>query len=118
MDVRGTWSSNAINVSVSTFYPLIGPYPTTQLEFDAYEAASRVMFQSWIDSSSPLGIIQFVNTKQVTLDYDTIRAALGYEKINFLGCSYGTFRAAAYAAEFPQRVGRFVMDSVVQHGLV
>ena len=76
------------------------------------------MFTSWEDSSSPPGIIQFVGTREVVQDYESIRAALGYDKINFLGCSYGSFRAAGYAAKYPRRVGNFALDSVVPHGQV
>ncbi|KAE8449055.1 hypothetical protein EG329_008643 [Mollisiaceae sp. DMI_Dod_QoI] len=117
LDVRGTFSSNQLNVSLDTIVPLFGPYPTTQSEFDAIKNVSATAIQSWVDNSSPPGIILHVGTKEVVQDYEQVRRALGYEKINFVGASYGSFRAAQYAATFPHRVHRFVLDSVAPHGL-
>ncbi|MFC7343652.1 alpha/beta hydrolase [Saccharopolyspora griseoalba] len=53
------------------------------------------------------------NTANTARDVDRIRAALGQPRLNFLGVSYGSYLGAAYAHEFPQRVGRMVLDSVV-----
>jgi pimeloyl-ACP methyl ester carboxylesterase len=44
---------------------------------------------------------------------DVIRAALGVEKLDYLGFSYGTELGATYIALFPERVGRFVLDGAV-----
>jgi pimeloyl-ACP methyl ester carboxylesterase len=30
----------------------------------------------------------------------------------------GTFRAAQYTATYPDRVGNFVLDSIIPHGMV
>jgi hypothetical protein len=87
MDVRGTFSSNPLNVSLELFAGLSGPYPTNQTEWDAVQAASAAVIQSWIDNSSPPGIIQHVGTREVIQDYNSIRKALGYQKINFLAAS-------------------------------
>jgi len=87
MDVRGTFSSNPLNVSLDLFEPLFDPYPTTQSEFDTFKENSKAVFQSWIDLSTPPGIIQHVGTREVVQDYESLRIALGYGKINFLGDS-------------------------------
>ncbi|WP_329519918.1 alpha/beta hydrolase [Spirillospora sp. NBC_01491] len=47
-------------------------------------------------------------------DLDAIRAALGQDKINFFGYSYGTYLGAVYATMFPGRVRRMALDSVVR----
>ncbi|KAE9363001.1 hypothetical protein N431DRAFT_550765 [Stipitochalara longipes BDJ] len=116
MDVRGTYSSNILNVSLDLFPKLLGPYPTNQTAYDAIKAASATAIKSWIELSSPPGIIGHVGTREVVQDYEMVRKALGYEKINFLGASYGSFRAAQYAATYPERVGNFALDAVVPHG--
>ncbi|MER5388111.1 alpha/beta hydrolase [Saccharopolyspora sp. NPDC002686] len=54
-----------------------------------------------------------MNTMNTARDMDRIREALGEPKLNFLGVSYGSYLGAAYAAEFPERIGRMVLDSVV-----
>ncbi|MFG2526393.1 alpha/beta fold hydrolase [Streptomyces sp. NPDC048516] len=58
-------------------------------------------------------VLPNISTEQTVRDMDAIRAALGERKTNYLGVSYGTYLGAAYAARFPQRTGRMVLDSVV-----
>lgn len=43
-------------------------------------------------------------------DLDAVRAALGYERINLWGASYGTRAALEYLRQFPQRVRSAVLD--------
>ena len=44
-------------------------------------------------------------------------AALGDKQLNYLGKSYGTLLGATYAQEFPQRVGRLVLDGAIDPNL-
>lgn len=46
-------------------------------------------------------------------DLDQVRAALGYEKINLYGVSYGTRAALTYLRQYPQRVRAVILDGVV-----
>ncbi|WP_406214103.1 alpha/beta hydrolase [Streptomyces decoyicus] len=57
--------------------------------------------------------LPYLSTTETARDMDAIRAALGERRIGFLGVSYGSYLGAAYAAQFPRRVGRMVLDSVV-----
>ncbi|MGW7435315.1 alpha/beta hydrolase [Streptomyces sp. NPDC054849] len=57
-------------------------------------------------------ILHHVGTVDVTRDMDVLRAALGEPKLNYWGGSYGTRIGAVYAAQFPQHVGRMVLDGV------
>ena len=43
--------------------------------------------------------------------WDLIRQLLGFDKIDFVGYSGGTWMGAYYQTYFPQHVGRFVLDS-------
>jgi pimeloyl-ACP methyl ester carboxylesterase len=45
-------------------------------------------------------------------DLDAVRAALGYERLNLVGASYGTRAAFVYARRFPERVRTLVLDGV------
>lgn len=57
--------------------------------------------------------LPYLSTTETARDMDALRAALDEPRIGFLGVSYGTYLGAAYAAQFPQRVGHMVLDSVV-----
>ena len=56
---------------------------------------------------------EFVGSWQVIRDIDALRRALGVEKINFWGMSYGTNLGRAYAQQFPQRVRALVLDGAI-----
>lgn len=45
-------------------------------------------------------------------DMEAIRVALGEPWLDYLGYSYGATLGAAYAAQYPDAVGRFVLDGV------
>ena len=46
-------------------------------------------------------------------DIEALRAELGVERLTLLGVSYGTLVAQAYAARYPSRVERVLLDSVL-----
>ncbi|MFB4271101.1 alpha/beta hydrolase [Nonomuraea sp. GTA35] len=56
-------------------------------------------------------VLPHVGTVNAAKDLDLLRAALGDERLNYLGFSYGTHLGAVYATHFPKNVGRFVLDS-------
>ena len=49
----------------------------------------------------------------VVQDLDVLREALGQEQLDYLGLSYGTLIGALYAEEYPDKVGRMVLDGVL-----
>ncbi|KAJ7334923.1 Alpha/Beta hydrolase protein [Mycena albidolilacea] len=118
VNTRGIQFSNPLNCTSNMFFNNISfAFPSTESEFDAYQAAMGSFIQSCANNSSPAGIIQHVGTAEVIQDWDSIRSALGYEKVHLVGVSYGTFVGAAYAAKFPDRVGHFILDAVLPHGM-
>jgi pimeloyl-ACP methyl ester carboxylesterase len=54
-----------------------------------------------------------VSTAEAARDIDILRAALGQEQLAYFGASYGTYLGATYADQFPERVGRMVLDGAV-----
>ncbi|MFD9408834.1 alpha/beta hydrolase [Streptomyces sp. NPDC059989] len=52
-------------------------------------------------------------TRDNVRDLHVLRAALGEERLSFLGASYGTYLGAVYATLHPGRVHRMVLDSAV-----
>ncbi|WP_380278895.1 alpha/beta hydrolase [Kitasatospora purpeofusca] len=58
-------------------------------------------------------LLPFVGTRNTARDLDVLRAAVGDQKLNYLGISYGTYLGALYAEEFPKTVGRLILDGAV-----
>ncbi|WP_406731270.1 alpha/beta hydrolase [Streptomyces sp. NBC_01794] len=62
-------------------------------------------------------ILSHLSTVEAARDMDILRAALGDEKLSYVGASYGTFLGATYAELFPDRVGRLVLDGAMDPSL-
>ncbi|WP_409234212.1 alpha/beta hydrolase [Streptomyces sp. PA5.6] len=58
-------------------------------------------------------VLPFIDSVSVVQDMDDIRAALGAQRVNFFGYSYGTYLGALYGRLYPQRVRRMALDSLV-----
>ncbi|MEU3553249.1 alpha/beta hydrolase [Streptomyces fragilis] len=58
-------------------------------------------------------LLPYIDTVSAAKDLDVIRRALGAQRINYLGYSYGTYLGSVYAKLYPHRVRRMVLDSVV-----
>ncbi|MEU6354658.1 alpha/beta fold hydrolase [Streptomyces sp. NPDC047072] len=91
--------------------PGTDPVPVGPTAERAYLASLHAMADDCATSAGAL--LPYLSTEQTVRDMDAIRAALGEPRTNFLGVSYGTYLGAAYAARFPHRTGRMVLDSVV-----
>jgi pimeloyl-ACP methyl ester carboxylesterase len=57
--------------------------------------------------------LAYYNTVDAARDMDRIRAAVGDDKLNYLGFSYGTELGAVYAHLFPKRIRTAVLDGAV-----
>jgi pimeloyl-ACP methyl ester carboxylesterase len=57
--------------------------------------------------------IEHIGTIDVVDDLDALRAAVGDERLNYVGMSYGTRIGYVYAMRHPDRVGRIVLDGTV-----
>jgi pimeloyl-ACP methyl ester carboxylesterase len=68
-------------------------------------------------------LLPFLTTRDNVKDVESIRAALradapgpektALDKLNYYGFSYGTYIGQTYAVTYPSKVGRFVLDGVV-----
>ncbi|WP_369190591.1 alpha/beta hydrolase [Streptomyces sp. R08] len=57
--------------------------------------------------------LRFYTSLNNARDLDVLRAALGEDRLTFMGASYGTYFGALYATMFPTHVRRMVFDSAV-----
>jgi pimeloyl-ACP methyl ester carboxylesterase len=57
--------------------------------------------------------LAYYNTVNTARDMDRIRAAVGDDKLNYLGFSYGTELGAVYAHLFPKQIRTAVLDGAV-----
>jgi pimeloyl-ACP methyl ester carboxylesterase len=80
---------------------------------EAAEAESKQFVQRCIDRSGGVNVLANVGTRDAAKDIDILRAALGDEKLTYLGYSYGTSLGSTYAEFFPQNVRALVLDGAL-----
>lgn len=54
-----------------------------------------------------------IGTATAVKDLDILRSVLGQEKLDYLGASYGTRLGYEYARQFPNNVGKFILDGAI-----
>ncbi|KAF7295808.1 hypothetical protein HMN09_01123700 [Mycena chlorophos] len=117
VNTRGLQFSTPLNCTAGVFYnDLPFAFASTPDEFEAYHEAVSNFIHSCVPNDAPAGYMNHLNTEELVQDYDAIRAALGYEVIDFVSVSYGTFVAQSYANMYPQRVRNFNIDAVLPRG--
>jgi pimeloyl-ACP methyl ester carboxylesterase len=102
VDQRGTGGSNRLDCAM----------PDDALESGEIPAAELAALARDCLPGLP-GRPEFYTTSIAVGDLDAVRAALGYERINVFGGSYGTRVAQHYARRFPERTRTVVLDGVV-----
>ncbi|GHF59256.1 alpha/beta hydrolase [Streptomyces mashuensis] len=110
-DPRGTGRSAPIRCPEGTGGDLI---PRTPEQADAEYRAAAAQGEECRRAAGPL--LAHMDSVTVARDLDLLRAALGESRLTYLGYSYGTYIGQHYAHLFPGRVGRFVLDGVVDPG--
>jgi len=100
------WSDELLDRSVG-----YEPDPVSQAEFDGAVALVTEMGR---ECERKYGAaLPLFSTEQAARDMDAVRAAVGDQKMTYLGYSYGTLLGATYAQLFPQSIRAFVLDGAV-----
>lgn len=86
-------------------------FPITEPQSKSVWKVGRWFNQACKEGPNP--IVAHMSTADTARDMDLIRQAVGEPLLNYYGVSYGTYLGAVYAAMFPDRVGRFVVDGVL-----
>ncbi len=112
-DPRGVGrSSPALDCRPGHFDPV---RPDSLPDTPAVEEANLTRAKAFADACGEkyADVLPYIDTVSAARDLDAVRAALGAERINYFGYSYGTYLGAVYARLHPERVRRLVLDSVV-----
>jgi pimeloyl-ACP methyl ester carboxylesterase len=111
IDQRGTGRSAPLECKPTPpTAPLAEGQPERQ--FARLEACRAALAQL------PHGDLRHYTTWVAMQDADAVRRALGAERINLVGASYGTRAALEYLRQFPQAVRRVVLDGVAPPDMV
>ena len=102
VDQRGTGGSNRLDCELP-IEDLEQPEPQPE---ELHRLAQQCL-------RSLSGDPRFYTTSVAVRDLEAVRAALGHERINLYGVSYGTRVAQHYARRYPQRTRALVLDGVV-----
>jgi pimeloyl-ACP methyl ester carboxylesterase len=107
-DQRGTGASHPLNCR---FY---GPPDNAQSYFDAFLPLAKVK-ECRAELEKDTDLAQYTTAASVE-DLDEIRAALGYDRINLIGGSYGTRLAMEYVRKHEDRVRAVILEGPVPPG--
>jgi pimeloyl-ACP methyl ester carboxylesterase len=113
VDPRGVGMSNSIRCNASIYNERASLFPRTQEEYEHMVYKYKRLGESCLEQTGPL--VNYMDTISAAKDMEAVRLALGGEKMNFLGLSYGTQLGAQYAQLFPENIRSMVLDSMVQH---
>jgi pimeloyl-ACP methyl ester carboxylesterase len=111
-DTRGTGGSTPLDCHESfARFMEQDPAPSDDAQWQAAVAASRAFATECAEKHA--GLLPFMSSADSARDLDWVRAALGEERISYLGYSYGTALGASYATLYPERVRALVLDGAI-----
>ena len=113
-DPRGVGKSNPVhclNGQGLDAYFHVDQAPDDGPEEQSLVDATRTFVDGCVKGSGDL--LRHVGTADTARDLDLLRAALGEDRLTYVGYSYGTELGGVYAALFPSRIRAFVLDGAV-----
>jgi pimeloyl-ACP methyl ester carboxylesterase len=112
-DPRGTGESTPAVDCVDTFDEYFGldSPPETPEEKQALIDASQAFNDKCAENSGT--ILPYISTMASAQDINSLRLALGEEKVSFFGFSYGSELGTTWATMFPETVRAIVVDGAV-----
>ena len=102
IDQRGTGKSNKLDCTSGTEEDL-----NQEIDLDLIRSETEKCL------ADLNGDPRFYTTTIAMGDYNRVREAMGYDRVNIMGVSYGTRSAQVYLREFPETVRTATLDSVV-----
>jgi pimeloyl-ACP methyl ester carboxylesterase len=111
---RGTAGSTPVNCDPEPWNRRYPERPQTEAEFQEMLQVFHDRGESCVNQKDN-DILYFVDTISVAKDLEAVRIALGDEKMNYIGFSYGTQLGAQYAELFPDNIRALVLDGIMDH---
>lgn len=102
IDQRGTGQSNKLHCELEGSDELNAEINLQELRQQTETCAAKLQ-----------GDPRYYTTTHGMQDYDAVRRAMGFDRINLLGISYGTRAAQVYLRLFPDSVRTVTLDSVI-----
>lgn len=113
IDQRGTGKSNPLTCMDAAGKEL--PFDqVTEPSIEALQDYVRLCVRGLEGKADP----RFYTTTEAIGDLDAVRRALGVDKVNLVGGSYGTRVAQQYATRYPDNTRAVVLDGVAPNDLV
>ncbi|TYK48278.1 alpha/beta hydrolase [Actinomadura decatromicini] len=88
-----------------------------------YGTGDRASVRTWLKltkgyaencaKNDKIGLLNHIKTIDSVRDIESIRRALGNDKLDYYGASYGTYLGSAYATVYPKKVDKMVLDGNV-----
>lgn len=114
-DPRGIARSTALRCfgNPRQWAPYFTPFvfPTTPEQEATWEAADRFLVGECEQRGSR--VLDHMSTADVARDLDLLRQAVGDERLNYVGYSYGSYLGVTYASLFPNNFRALVIDGVL-----
>lgn len=118
-DPRGVGASDPVictNAAGMRSLVALNPSPTTNAQINQVIAGVK-SFVKGCQADTPAFILDNVSTLNTARDLDRLRIALGGQKLNYFGFSYGTYIGELYVKLFPSNFRTMVLDGVVDPAL-
>lgn len=112
-DPRGVGLSTPVQCDPELWNEGGSLFPKDQAAYDALVAQNQAFGASCLELTGP--VLAHLDTVSVVRDLDALRAALGDEKLNYFGLSYGTMIGAQYAELFPGNIRVMALDGALDH---
>ncbi len=111
-DPRGVGGSTKVTCArnLDPLFDGVTYSPETQQEKEKLIEATSWIAEQCANEDEEL--LPFLDTKSTVRDLEALRIALGEDKINYLGFSYGTVIGQIYATQFPDNIRTMVLDGV------
>ncbi|MFF9345731.1 alpha/beta fold hydrolase [Streptomyces sp. NPDC014734] len=114
-DPRGIGRSRPVVCSGELLDRRPSSYPRDQAAFDQLASFNRALQDDCRQHSGP--IADHADTLAVVRDMEAIRRALGEERINYFGHSYGTLIGEQYAEQYGDRIRSMALTANIDHSI-